>query len=166
MRKAQAVLAGFLSAIWGCLPSIKDGDSKGNASAVAVPTNDPLIDEASQQARSSLDQFISRLSEPRPNETDFSIKVPIEDGGTTHFLWLNELRYDGNAFGGVLGADASALKAHSPGEPVKAVASHVADWMYVEDGKLVGGFSLRAIRSQLSGDAREQFEKNMWFKFE
>lgn len=38
--------------------------------------------------------------------------------------------------------------------------------MYVEAGKLVGGFSLREIRDKLAGEAREQFERSMWFAFE
>ena len=36
----------------------------------------------------------------------------------------------------------------------------------MENEKLVGGFSLRAIRERLSGEARRQFEKSTWFKFE
>ena len=36
----------------------------------------------------------------------------------------------------------------------------------MENEKLVGGFSLRAIRERLSGEARRQFEKSMWFRFE
>jgi uncharacterized protein YegJ (DUF2314 family) len=42
----------------------------------------------------------------------------------------------------------------------------VEDWMYLEAGKLVGGFSSRAIRDRLAGEARKQFERSMWFAFE
>ena len=66
----------------------------------------------------------------------------------------------------MLGADATAMKQHQPGQAITVDTSKIADWMYVESNKLVGGFTLRAIRDQLSGEQRAAFEKSMWFKFE
>ena len=81
-------------------------------------------------------------------------------------MWLQQIAFDGSNFSGVLGPDAGGLNGHSPGERVTISSREIADWMFVENEKLVGGFSLRAIRERLSGEARRQFEKSMWFKFE
>ena len=49
---------------------------------------------------------------------------------------------------------------------ISVPAEEVFDWMYVDNGKLVGGYSLRALRDKLSGKQREAFEKSMWFSFD
>jgi hypothetical protein len=38
--------------------------------------------------------------------------------------------------------------------------------MFVENEKLAGAFSLRAICEWFSGEAPKHFEKSMWFKIE
>lgn len=76
------------------------------------------------------------------------------------------VRQDGDNFIGVLGSDVAGFKSCQVGQEVSVNESEVSDWMFVEDGKLVGGYTLRAIREQLRGQAREGFEKSMWFKFE
>ena len=106
------------------------------------------------------------LSHPSPGQTDFSVKVPVRAGDATHYLWLLQIAFDGSNFSGILGPDADGLKGHFPGERITIASREIADWMFVDDGRLAGGFSLRAIRERLRGKARTQFEKSMWFRFE
>lgn len=134
--------------------------------AVSVPSGDGVIEAAIQEARASLDMFTKALSQPSPGQSDFSVKVPVREGETTHFLWSQQISFDGSNFSGVLGPEAAGIKGHSPGERVTIASKEIEDWMFVENEKLAGGFSLRAIRKRLSGEARKQFEKSLWFKFE
>ncbi len=167
MRRIIAVLAGVLSAVFGCGQHRRSaGDPQGSELAVAVPSGDEPMRAAARRARESLDGFIERLSSPGPGQGDFSIKVPVREGTGTHYLWLEDVSFDGAHFRGALGPDAAGLKGHAPGERVEVDRPEVEDWMYVEAGKLVGGFSLRAIRDQLAGEARKRFEQSMWFAFE
>ena len=167
MRRIIAFLAGVLSAVFGCgqqRPSA--GDPQGRDLAVAVPSDDESMRAATRQARESLDRFIERLSAPGPSQGDFSIKVAVHAGEGTHYLWLQIVSFDGAHFHGALGTDAAGIEGHAPGERVEVDRAGVEDWMYLEAGKLVGGFSLRAIRDRLAGEARKQFERSMWFAFE
>jgi len=166
MRKLWSLLAGTLPILSGCQRSPLDGSNQGSSLAVAVPTEDAAIEAASREARASLEGFIGPLSRPSPGQTDFSVKVPVRHGEETDYLWLQQIAFDGSNFSGVLGPDAAGLKGHFPDERVTISSREIADWMFVENEKLVGGFSLRAIRERLSGEARRQFEKSMWFSFE
>lgn len=166
MQKLWLLLAGTLPMLTGCQRSPVDGSKQGSSLAVAIPTEDSAIEAATREARDSLDRFIRPLSHPGPGQTDFSIKVPVHEGEATHYLWLLQIAFDGSKFSGILGPDAAGLKGHFPGEQITTASGEIADWMFVENGKLVGGFSLRAIRERLSGEARGQFEKSMWFSFE
>jgi len=167
MRNLLSVLLGLLSAVSGCGQYRPSGEVPRETDlAVAVPREDASIEAAVQQARETLDRFIKRLSAPGPGEGDFSIKVAVQDGEVTHHMWLQDVAFEGSRFRGILGPDAAGMKIHGPGERVDVDRSSVEDWMYVAGGKLVGGFSLRAIREKLSGTARERFDKSMWFKFD
>ncbi len=166
MRKLWSLLAGILSILGGCQRPSADSGSQGTSLAVAVPTADGAIEAATREARHSLDRFIRTLSTPNAGQSDFSVKVTILDGETTHYLWLQQVTYDGSNLSGILGPDAAGIKSHFPGERITLASSEITDWMFVEDEKLVGGYTMRAIRERLSGEARKQFEKSMWFKFE
>lgn len=162
MKNSWPSLVTFLATLCGC----GQHDSHEQFTAVAVPTNDDVVAHAVERAKDSVDEFTTALGNPKPMQTDFSVKVPIEDGGTIHFMWLQEITFDGSQFTGVLGSDASEMIEHKPGESLAVSAAEISDWMYVESNKLVGGFTLRAIRDQLTGDQRKAFENSMWFEFE
>jgi uncharacterized protein YegJ (DUF2314 family) len=138
MRKLWSLLAGTLPIVGGCQRSPADGGNQGSSLAVAVPTEDPAIEAATREARASLEEFIKPLSHPSPGQTDFSVKVPVREGAGTHYLWLQQIAFDGSNFSGVLGPDAAGLNGHSPGEWVTIASREIADWMFVENEKLVG----------------------------
>jgi uncharacterized protein YegJ (DUF2314 family) len=163
MRKLWSVGIAFIAALCGCGPK---GPTPSSDLAVAAPKDDPILEAARRKARDSLTQFTSRLQEPAPSQSHFSVKVAIKSGGMVHYLWLLNIKYLDGRFTGTLGPDARGLDPHHPGEMITVPAEEVFDWMYVDGGKLVGGYSLRALRDQLSGKNREAFEKSMWFSFD
>lgn len=162
MRKLWPSFLAFVTALSGC----SQGDSGQRDLAVFVPADDRVVAAAVQQAHASLAQFTNALAHPKPTQSDFSVKVQINDDNFIHCVWLQEVTFSNSNFRGVLGADATAMKQHQPGKPISVPTSKISDWMYVESNKLVGGFTLRAIRDQLRGEQRAAFEKSMWFKFE
>ena len=167
IRKLISVFASFLATSAGCSPNRPIGDEVGgNPTAVVISGKDVAIQAAIKEARDTVEQFVRQLASPLPDQSDFSVKVPIQDGGGTHFLWLQDVSFHDGRFEGKLGPDAQGLAGVAPGRAVIVDRTAIEDWMYVSSGKLVGGFSLRAIRGQLSGKAREQFEKSMWFSLD
>ena len=42
----------------------------------------------------------------------------------------------------------------------------ITDWSYVENGKLVGGYTIRVLFAEMSNDEKQQFEKQADFKIE
>jgi uncharacterized protein YegJ (DUF2314 family) len=163
MGRIWTGIATFLGGLCGCGPT---GDAGRSSVAVAVPTDDAVIDAATQHARSTIAEFKQALAHPKPAQSDFSVKVELPEDRGVHYLWLQQVTCSGSNFSGTLGSDASGMKDHKPGEAVTIAADQVCDWMYVENNKLVGGFTLRAIRDKLRGAQREAFEKSLWFAFE
>jgi Uncharacterized protein conserved in bacteria (DUF2314) len=73
-------------------------------------------------------------------------------------LRLQQIALDGSNFSGVLGPDATGLNGHSPGERVTISSREIADWMFVENEKLVGasacGPSANGCPGRLEGSLR------------
>jgi uncharacterized protein YegJ (DUF2314 family) len=52
------------------------------------------------------------------------------------------------------------------GEEVRVDPEKISDWMYVDNGVLRGGFTLRVLRSRMSPQEREQFDSEIGFGIE
>jgi len=163
MRTFLSTVVAFVAGLCGCGRAERN---QAESLAVAVPAIDPMLEAATRQAQKSIGEFTAHLKEPASGQSDFSIKVAVNDDGIVHYLWLQKVSYQDSRFTGVLAGDAQGLKGHHPGEVITVPAEEIFDWMYVERGKLIGGFTLRAIRERLSGKQREAFEKTMWFAFD
>jgi uncharacterized protein YegJ (DUF2314 family) len=46
------------------------------------------------------------------------------------------------------------------------VAERISDWMYVHEGRLVGGYTIRVMRDRLSPAERLRFDQGLPFKIE
>jgi uncharacterized protein YegJ (DUF2314 family) len=42
----------------------------------------------------------------------------------------------------------------------------IMDWMYVEDGKLVGGYTIRVQRDSLDMNERAEFDQSVGYRIE
>ena len=49
------------------------------------------------------------------------------------------------------------------GQKVTVEPSKISDWMFVQNGRLVGGYTLRVLRDAMSPSERKEFDKNVPF---
>jgi len=52
------------------------------------------------------------------------------------------------------------------GEHVTVAPRDVTDWMFLKDGKLVGGYTTRVLYARLSPEDKAEFDKHAEFKIE
>ncbi len=125
---------------------------------INVSADDQEMNAAIKKAQDSLDTFIASLQSPGPGQTGFSIKAqfPFGKAGGYEHIWINDVSYDGTSFSGTIGNDPVYVKDLKYGEQVTIPVSEVSDWMLVEDGKLVGGYTLRVLLKRMSPAEREQ----------
>ncbi|MGC1275266.1 MAG: DUF2314 domain-containing protein [Planctomycetaceae bacterium] len=135
----------------------------GNPDVVNVDDENELMNAAIAKAQSTVDEFIAALNAPKSNQTGFSVKYPLTvDGGAEH-IWVSDVRYENETFVGVLGnvpVNATAVKL---GDEVTIPKGDVSDWMYLEEGRLVGGYTIRALREIMPAEQRAEFDKNAPF---
>jgi uncharacterized protein YegJ (DUF2314 family) len=130
---------------------------------VMVADDDPKMNAAIDKARQTVDTFIQALRKPKPSQSSFSVKMAIVDGEHTEHMWLDAVRFDGKKFHGTVNNDPNNVKNVKLGDKASIEPSLISDWMFVESGKLVGGYTIRVLRDGLSGKERKELDGSLPF---
>jgi uncharacterized protein YegJ (DUF2314 family) len=129
-----------------------------------VSSGDAKMNTAMATARSTVGEFTAALASPTADQSGFSVKMPVEEGGKTEHMWLADVSYDGKSFHGTINNDPEMVKSVKLGQKVSVDASGISDWMYIEKGVLVGGYTIRVLRDTMSPTERADFDKNVPFE--
>src|SRR6185436_1268029 len=134
MRTFALLLPSLLLAACG-------GSDSSNPPVIHVKDGDKEMNAAMEQSRATLDKFVAALQSPGPKQTDFSLKARFEEGSKVEHMWVNSLSVKGEGFAGKIGNEPEGLRKVKLGMPVTIPKERVSDWMFVEDGRLVGGYT-------------------------
>ncbi|MHB0958920.1 MAG: DUF2314 domain-containing protein [Pirellulaceae bacterium] len=132
-------------------------DPHNEQSNIAVTTNkEPLpvqvapdgarMTAAIEQSRATVEKFIAALMDPKPNQKAFSVKTAIKDGDQVEHLWLVPVRYEDGKFIGRVSNEPHAVKTVRVGDTITVAKREISDWVYAEDRKMIGGFTVKAMQ--------------------
>ena len=172
MYSRNVLFSFFCAAVFvsGC--NRKSADSRvihreGEPDVINVDSEDAEMNDAIAQARQTTDTFLQILTDPKPNQTDFSVKrpYPTKTGGTRkEHIWISHLSYDGRFLHGTVGDEPVNISNLKSGEPVSFPLNELSDWMYLEDGKIVGGYTIRVLRKHMPSKEAADFDRHFQFK--
>lgn len=127
---------------------------------------DAEMESASRQARETLDVFIQKIETSHPDRTFVAVKArffppdePAQD------IWVDEVTYANGVFRGSMGDDIPSLKL-SMGEKITIAREDIVDWMIVENGKLIGGYTIRLAVSHMSPEEKQRFLETLDYSIE
>ena len=105
------------------------------------------------------------MKSPKPNQSGFAVKkkFPIRGDEGEH-IWLTELTYDGKEFHGRVNNEPVDVKNVKLGDRSSVSPAEISDWMFVQDGRLVGGATIRILYDLSSPAGRKKFEKETGLK--
>lgn len=142
-------------------------DSAGHVPAhVRAQDDDKAMHQAVHQAQRTLGKFMAALASPQPGQTGFAVKKRCIEGNKCEHIWLSELKFDGRLLRGKIDNRPIEMKSLRVGQKVAVRPEEISDWMYVENGKLVGGYTVRAFYRKLPADQKRQFAQNVGFRVE
>lgn len=170
MRRSLAGLLACLLILSGCgkgKPPAPDVlKRKGEPDVVNVPADDAAMNAAIRKARETALAFAAALRSPKPGQDSFSVKMAFTDGERTEHMWLVPVTFDGTRFQGVLNNEPESVRGFTLGQKVSVAPSEISDWMYVENGRLVGGYTIRALRDRIPTNERKGFDADLPFRIE
>lgn len=151
---------GILNKLFGSKKNVRKRE--GNPDVYMMPNESERMNWGMEKARLTLHYFIECVKNPKEGQQYFSIKARIEDNGKTEHIWLMEPNFDneGNIYG-IIGNEPIDVKNVSIDEKIGITFEYVSDWMIIENGRLIGGYTIRAIRDGLSGTELQNFDKSL-----
>jgi len=168
MRGVTMIRYGGLLLICLSACSRSSGASEQKDKVVYVKGADPAMSAAIAEAQASLETFKRVLAAPPPNAKSFSVKVGFAWGtsGDREHIWLTEPKLDGASVSGTINNEPVDATNLTLGQAVTAPQKDISDWMYVEDGVLRGGYTLRVLLRKMSPEARQKMLEGMGFRLE
>jgi uncharacterized protein YegJ (DUF2314 family) len=152
----RIIIITFCLIIFACTPT-----------QTPVPTSTPLLDldiemeSAFMDARNSLGQFIERIQPPDPTRTFAAVKTRFSPpDGLPQEIWVDQVTYLDGSFRGNMGDDIPSLRLYL-GDEIVVKAEDVLDWMIIEDGKLIGGYTIRLAYFRMSPEEKQDFLKSL-----
>ncbi len=162
MKLGHIIGAGMVLMAGGMLLAWSLDDNKAQASIESSEQNvasfsegDSKMSKSQSAARTSFDQFWQRVSTDATGLDAISIKVAVPHQNGPEHLWMT----------GCKSADAQAFNCFVSNKPVRVSLElgkqysfergAISDWMYRQDGKIYGGYSIRALLPTLPADQAE-----------
>ena len=132
----------------------------GLVPVINVEDDDPKMLAAINKARATTPEFIAALKNPKPGQSGFGVKIPVKDGTQVEHMWMSPVRIVDGQFSGAINNEPLNVKTVKLGDEVKIAPNEISDWMYVEGGKLIGGYTIRMIRDNMPPGERQKFDRS------
>jgi uncharacterized protein YegJ (DUF2314 family) len=164
---AALLLAGIISTGKADNPVSNELQSKsGEPETFRVENGHAAMRKAVEQARKTVGEFIKALQHRAAGQTDFEVKKPFVEGNDVEHIWLSDIEFAGGRFKGKV--DNAPMKIHGLkiGQVVSVDPDEISDWAYVDNGKLVGGYTIRAHYEALTPAQKKEFLREADFKLE
>ena len=133
---------------------------------IRVPGEDPGMNKAIQTARDTVHTFIMALRSPTATQNSFTVKKPFKHGEQFEHIWLSDASFDGIQFSGRVDNEPVDVTNVTIGQTATAAPGEISDWFYIDNGKLVGGYTIRVLHARMSPEEQNDFNANAGFTLE
>lgn len=134
---------------------------KGNIATLRA--DDEGLAAAKAQATATLPAFLQRLSAPGVDRATTAVKAPLVVPNGTEHVWLSNIRVEGHEFLGTIDNNPRPETGKRAGDLVRVRQSEISDWKVIENGQLVGGFTIRYFVSRMPAKQRAALIANLPF---
>lgn len=126
---------------------------------------DPGVIPAIARARATFPEFVQALRRRHPAHPYFSVRRPYAtpDGGREH-LWIEDVREIAGGFEGTLAVEPDDTRLVTPGQRPRFTVQEISDWLYLEDDRLVGGYTIRYVTDRMTPEDKRRFEQESGFR--
>jgi len=125
-----------------------------------VAKDDPDMAAAFRKARDTLPEFLALAQAPRPTIDHLAVKVGISTGGDgKEYFWLAPFEPRDGKYSGRINNTPRAAKTVKFGQVIEFAEAEIVDWLYVEDGKMIGNFTACALLKREPPDQLEAMKK-------
>jgi uncharacterized protein YegJ (DUF2314 family) len=141
--------------------------SRRSSPAVEVEQSDEEIERIAENARRALPIFFRNLARPEKGANNFYVKYPISsDDGSVEQVWLANIRFKNNRYYGTLANTIKSIDRRKKGDTIIINTDKITDWMYIQDGKIIGGRSIKYLLEKTPEERRNEDQRKILRMFE
>jgi uncharacterized protein YegJ (DUF2314 family) len=144
--------------------TVKLEDRRPEVERIAI--DDPLTAKGIVEARKTASEFLRAYRARGPSQRDFRFKMLAAEKGLVEQYWVTLESAADDSFTGIVANHPGDITGVKYSERVTVPASEISDWMYVENGVLKGGYSVRLMRDRLQPEERPAFERELGFRID
>jgi uncharacterized protein YegJ (DUF2314 family) len=130
----------------------------GEPTIYSVTDEDAEMNAAIKTANQTLDKFDDALKSGNPEFSFFAIKTRFNtpDGG--EHIWISDILRRDNKYFGVVDNLPESTTEVKVGDTIQIANDNISDWMYLDNQKLRGGYTIRLLRNRMGDKERAQFD--------
>lgn len=125
-----------------------------NPNIQRIAPNDPGMAKAHEKSMRELDGFLEKLRNPPPGTENYNIKLGFADKAkgvalitdqmapNMEFMWVYQIKASGEHFTALLGDKPEYIHNIKQGDRVEFEKSDIFDWLYIENGKMKGNYTV------------------------
>lgn len=134
---------------------------------VYFENDDSEMNAAIEEARKTLPEFQKALLSENPDYTDFAIKQRFDnaDGNGEH-IWLSDITFNNGKYTGVVQNVPINIPNVHLGDSLEINENNISDWMYYDKNKIVGAYTIRVMRKNISEKERKQMDEEQGISYE
>jgi uncharacterized protein YegJ (DUF2314 family) len=136
----------------------------GQPDVYHVPADDARMNAAIARARSTVEDFIAAFTNAGARQRSFAVKVPVIDGTRVEHFWMDVESFSNGQFTGRIANEPAEVHNVHLGDRIVVDKERISDWMYVDRGRLVGGYTIRVLRAGMSDAERQAFDESLPFE--
>lgn len=133
-------------------------------SFVQIASEDERMNAAISEAKQTLPLFLDAYVKRTPSQSGFHLKVRFGTEDSGEHVWIKDVDSSMGELRGTI-ANEPKMAGIEFGQRITFDKEQVTDWMYVDNGYLVGGYTVKAVRAGMSAPERAQFDAGAPYKF-
>jgi uncharacterized protein YegJ (DUF2314 family) len=136
----------------------------GEPDVYSFPSDSERLNWTIEKAKLTVHYFVECVKAPKAGQQYFSVKVNIQDDTYSEHIWLikPELDDEGNLYG-IVGNEPLDVKSVRLNQKIGVDKDLISDWMIVQNGRLIGGYTIRCIRDGMSGSELKQHDEELGY---
>ena len=153
----------FLLTMASNLPAFTQdtGSKKINENIVLTSNEDSLMNGAIDKARASWETFRKAFESKDSNLKGFAVKYPFKTNDGSEHMWLADVIYTKGKFYGYVNNQPEHTTEIAFGDKVFIDPGQLSDWMYFENKKLVGGYTILVALEFLPEEKKNAMMKSL-----
>lgn len=134
-------------------------EREGEPDIYNTDSDDAEMNEAIDQSRATFKDFSAAFDNRKPTQAYFSIKMAFPTETGSEHIWLSDVTKTKETFYGKIDNLPTEVTSVQFGQIIEIDPSKISDWFYVDNGKLIGGLTIRVVRDRMTPEERKQFDE-------